>query len=258
MKPEMWQDEKISSLSRDARLLFVGLMSMADDEGRFRARRTEIIGWVFPDDDDAFELVDGWIAEIKGSELIVFYVHDGRPYGAFRNWRKHQKINKPTASELPSPPDRKVVRANSVRRNGELRDNSRSSTGDLPDSSGSTTAPHADQIRSDQINSVFTYWQQRCSKSRAKLTDERRSKVNARLEQGYSLEDIKLGIDGAALNPPVTDGVTHDDLMSICRNGAQLERYVERATAVKSIEGGKTKPHIETTDEVLARRGVAA
>lgn len=29
LKPECWQDEKIGQLSRDARLLFVGLITMA-------------------------------------------------------------------------------------------------------------------------------------------------------------------------------------------------------------------------------------
>lgn len=115
LKPETWADERISAMSRDARLLFVGMVTLADDEGRFRARRSELVGSLFPDDSDAYGLIDGWVNEIKRSGSIVFYVVDATPYGAFRHWKRHQRINRPTPSELPAPPDRKIVRDNRVK-----------------------------------------------------------------------------------------------------------------------------------------------
>lgn len=119
IKPEMFADERIVALSREARLLLLGLVTMADDEGRFRARRSAILGHVYPGDDDAVRKVDGWIGEIREQGLVLFYVADGTPYGAFRHWRRHQKINKPTGSDLPSPPDPVVVRDNSVPTKGD-------------------------------------------------------------------------------------------------------------------------------------------
>jgi hypothetical protein len=59
IKPEMWADEKVGQLSRDARLLFVGLITMADDEGRLRGCPAAILGHVFPYDDDALRKLDG-------------------------------------------------------------------------------------------------------------------------------------------------------------------------------------------------------
>jgi len=50
LKPEMWADEKIGNLSRDARGLLVGLVTVSDDEGRFRAQTALILGSVFPYD----------------------------------------------------------------------------------------------------------------------------------------------------------------------------------------------------------------
>lgn len=55
LKPELWQNEKVGDLSHGARLLFVGLITMADDEGRFRARPSVILGHVFPYDVEAHE-----------------------------------------------------------------------------------------------------------------------------------------------------------------------------------------------------------
>ena len=134
-KPELWADEKVCALSRDARLLMLGLISIADDEGRFRARRSQLVGDIFPDDDDAAGLLSGWVAEIQQQGIVLFYVSDGVPYGAFRNWRRHQKINKPTPSLLPPPPSPKVVRDNAVRTTAEGTDNSGSSTGAVPEES---------------------------------------------------------------------------------------------------------------------------
>lgn len=133
IKPEMWEDEKIVALSRDARLLLLGLVTMADDEGRFRARRTTILGHVLPGDSDAPKKVDGWIREIQEQGIVVFYVADGTPYGAFRHWRRHQKINRPNPSELPPPPDPGVVRDNAVKDHGSLTDASVKETGDISD-----------------------------------------------------------------------------------------------------------------------------
>lgn len=131
LKPEMWEDEKIVALSRDARLLLIGLITMADDEGRFRARRSGIVGHCLQGDDDAPRRVDGWIKEIQAQGIVVFYVVDQTPYGAFRHWRRHQKINRPSPSDLPPPPDHDVVRENGRNDHGAVTESSVSEQGGL-------------------------------------------------------------------------------------------------------------------------------
>lgn len=86
--------------------------------------------------------------------------------------------------------------------------------------------------RGDLIE-IFEFWRDRCHKPAAKFTDGRRTRVTARLKEGYTVADIHQGIEGAATNPPVNrdDGTVYDDLVSICRNGDQLERYMARAGA---------------------------
>ena len=152
LKPELWADEKIGALSRDARLLLLGMVTVADDEGRFRARRSELIGSIFPADDDAFALIDGWIGEVKDQGIVVFYIVDSVPYGAFRHWRRHQKINKPTPSILPPPPDRKILRENAVPTKVDGTDNSGSAHGALQEMAGSSHSPTRTRaLRSDPI-----------------------------------------------------------------------------------------------------------
>lgn len=114
LKPEFWADEKVGALSRDARVLLVGLITMADDEGRLRALPAGLLGHVFPYDLDAPRKLDGWLREITGTGIVVAYEEDGIPYLAFRNWRRHQKITRASTSVIPAPPDPHVRDANSV------------------------------------------------------------------------------------------------------------------------------------------------
>jgi hypothetical protein len=158
IKPELWQDEKITALPRDARLLLLGLVTMADDEGRLRARRSTILGHVFPNDDDAPRQIDDWIATIREQKLILFYLVDGTPYAAFRHWARHQKINRPTPSDLPPPPNRRVVRENGLveigkgwrQAHGALTEEAMSAHGNGTESSGSAHSPPRERaFRSD-------------------------------------------------------------------------------------------------------------
>ena len=104
LKPETWADEKIGRLSRNARLLFVGLITMADDQGRFRALPHAICGHVFPYDDDAAKRLDKWLQELESQGLVTRYEVDGFTYGSLNGWSKHQRINRASISELPPPP----------------------------------------------------------------------------------------------------------------------------------------------------------
>lgn len=103
LKPECWQDEKIGRLTRDARLLFVGLITLADDEGRFRALPSIILGHVFPYDEDAPKRLTRWMDELRREELIVNYEHAGTTYGALPRFARHQRINRPRKSLIPTP-----------------------------------------------------------------------------------------------------------------------------------------------------------
>jgi hypothetical protein len=77
LKPETWQDEKIGRVSRDARLLFVGLITLADDDGRFRSLPTQVLGHIFPYDADAPKKLERWMRELTDEGLVVIYTREG-------------------------------------------------------------------------------------------------------------------------------------------------------------------------------------
>ena len=102
IKPTFWGSRPVATLSRDARLLAIGLISMADDDGRFLAATAAINGYVFPNDDLPTSMVRKWLDECSASGLVVLY-GDSIPYGVFPTWHEHQVINRYTPSTLPEP-----------------------------------------------------------------------------------------------------------------------------------------------------------
>lgn len=126
LKPEIFQSPQVMNLSRDARLLFVGLITQADDQGRGSADSRKIRAAIFPGDDDINvpRLAD-LKAEIAHERLAIFYTSEeqGDVY-ALVSWKRHQKVEKARDSIYPTPP-----------KNGGER--SPNGTGGIPDGSHS-------------------------------------------------------------------------------------------------------------------------
>jgi hypothetical protein len=102
IKPEFPQSETTGKLSRDARLLFIQLWTIVDDEGRARAASRMLASLLYPYDDDARDLMGGWLAELERENVIRLYVAEGSTYLEIVNWLKHQKIDHPSKSRLPA------------------------------------------------------------------------------------------------------------------------------------------------------------
>jgi hypothetical protein len=101
IKPEFPQSESMGDVSRDARLLFIELWTICDDEGRTRAASRMLASLLFPYDDDAPGLIDGWISELEQVGCVVRYTYEGATYLQVCNWLSHQKIDKPSQSKIP-------------------------------------------------------------------------------------------------------------------------------------------------------------
>jgi hypothetical protein len=101
IKPEFPQSETIGSLSRDARLLFIQLWTLVDDDGRARANSRMLASLLYPYDSDARDLIDGWLAELGEKDCVRLYEVDGAHYLEIPNWLKHQKVDHSKPSKLP-------------------------------------------------------------------------------------------------------------------------------------------------------------
>lgn len=80
------------------------------------------------------------------------------------------------------------------------------------------------------IKFVFEHWKTAMGKPLAKLTEDRKSKIKARLEDGYSVETIIRAIDGCAasdfhMGRQAGSTAQYCDFDLICRNGSKLEQF---------------------------------
>jgi hypothetical protein len=124
IKPEFPQSESMGRVSRDARLCFVQTWTIADDSGRLRGNSRMLASLLFPYDDDAPGLIDGWLEELEVGGCIVRYEAEGSTYIQIAKWLSHQKIDKPSPSKIPEFDESSRVLA-SVRKSSPLDQGSR-------------------------------------------------------------------------------------------------------------------------------------
>ncbi len=104
LTPDIWSDAFFVKLSPHERLLFIGMITLADDEGRLRAAPAYLKGEVFPED---------CVTEAKVRQLrdritalnrsVHLYKVAGMEYIQLRNWPRYQRPSHPTPSRLPAP-----------------------------------------------------------------------------------------------------------------------------------------------------------
>ncbi|MGM4906278.1 hypothetical protein AB8B21_05625 [Tardiphaga sp. 866_E4_N2_1] len=102
-------------------MLFIQLFTIADDAGRARAASRLLASLLYPYDEDAASLIDGWLTELAGKGCIRRYEVGGSQYLEITKWLEHQKIDRPSASRLPPYREDETI----------IREDSRGSDADL-------------------------------------------------------------------------------------------------------------------------------
>lgn len=106
IKPEFWSSPTLASVSRDARLTFVGLWNHADDYGRCEAIPRSLLGDLYPFDQDVTEDdVVRWVDELASAGLVQLYERRRRHYLYVVGWDEHQRIDRPSQPRCPAPDD---------------------------------------------------------------------------------------------------------------------------------------------------------
>ncbi|MBQ0532629.1 hypothetical protein J7S73_21535 [Providencia rettgeri] len=99
IKPGFFTNDDLAECEPLARILFVGLWTVADREGRLEDKPRKIKAMVLPYDDAD---CDKLLAQLHGKNFITRYVVDGNEFIQINNWKKHQNPHmKEAASEIP-------------------------------------------------------------------------------------------------------------------------------------------------------------
>jgi hypothetical protein len=146
-KPERYQDERFVGVSRDARHLYDGLTTRADDEGRGSANGALIRANVFPYDEDIErDTLERWLGELAAADLVEIYEAGGRRCFSLTSWADDQRIDRATPSTFPPPPGELGIPREESRAIASDRDNSASSQAG-PDLTGTGTGTGSGSAR---------------------------------------------------------------------------------------------------------------
>ena len=124
---EIWFNEKVASLPDAGRLLFIGIFSNADDDGRLKASAKFLKAHIFPyDDDKTSKLIKELRDKCAELGLIRLYTNGTQEFLDIPGWYEHQQIRKDryTPSKLPSFED-----CNPLTTKGQPADNQMVTTG---------------------------------------------------------------------------------------------------------------------------------
>lgn len=198
IKPEFPQSESVGRLSRDARLCFIMLWTIADDSGRLRGSSRMLASLLFPYDDDARSLIGGWLFELEAESCIARYAAKGDSYIQICNWLNHQRIDHPSKSKFPefAEASRGLARTREdAREDLRIKEGTKDQGRDLPSARNAPREPKGKKLRRLRDEPEWITEFKAIYPTRA--GDQGWSKAlraaNARMAEGHELAEMMAG-----------------------------------------------------------------
>lgn len=256
IKPEFPQSESMGRVSRDARLSFIMLWTLADDSGRLRGNSRMLASLLYPYDEDARGLIDAWLFELEKEGCIDRYVVEGDSYIEIRNWLTHQKIDKPSKSKIPA-----FVEASRTFSKPRERSSGDQGSGseDLDQGSGSGSEDLSVPQRTAELvaslpkvqlitpaTRIFDHWKSIHGHPRARLDAKRIKLINAALKL-YDEATLCQSISGYLNSPhhmgtdPKGNGCKYDDIELMLRDAKHID------AGIRFHESGPAEPFMSPT-----------
>jgi hypothetical protein len=136
LKPEHKVHRKVGRLEDRPYRLWVGLITEADDHGRFVADAEQLRALIFPYQRIGSAQVETALHTLERTRLVHLYTVNGTRYGCFPDWQHHQKVSHAIPSRIPpcseesgtfqNPPESSsLARARGSDHEGKRRDQGR-------------------------------------------------------------------------------------------------------------------------------------
>jgi len=251
IKPESCLSETLAGLSDRACLLFAYLPCFCDDEGRMRYSAALVKAQAFPlRDAITVDACAQLVAELSRAGLVIVYEIDEKRYLQVRNFAEHQHPQKPKPSIIPAPePSAYVPGSVLVPEATESVDTPAETpeTINAPDEYGTDTGLKGSsrevvgESREDggkgkatvgQARQIVTYLNHKTGKNFKHTTKQTRSLINARMADGFTVDDFMRVIDHKvaewASDPKMAAYLRPETLF-----GTKFEGYLNQRTATK-------------------------
>lgn len=103
IKPKFWDDSKIGKISRDSRLLYIGLWTFSDDVGVVIGDTIWLKSKIFPYDQIQVQQFEKWLSELATNGFICQFSYNNENFIYLPNFARHQVINRPNVDDLNIP-----------------------------------------------------------------------------------------------------------------------------------------------------------
>ena len=101
---KIWASVQFGNLSNNAKLLYIGTITLADDEGKLNGNPSYLRGQIFPYDEKiTVAEIKGFLKEMTSQNLITYYEVEGTEYIKHPNWEVYQKLRKDRMRESEIP-----------------------------------------------------------------------------------------------------------------------------------------------------------
>ena len=213
IKPQFWDDTKVGKLSRDARLLYIGLWNFCDDLGVVINNTIWLRSKIFPYDQIQLPQMEKWLEELVRLGFICLFSYKEEEFICLPNFTRHQKINKPNYVDVCVPKllldkIKQQLLCESLNNHGTITELSVpieeegedieyiSTSSDEEDREETSSSPtgSADQGEKVDFKRVLSLYHSICTDfpKLEKLTDTRKAKIKLRFrEMGCEYEKIE-------------------------------------------------------------------
>ena len=251
IKPGFFKNADLAEVSIQARLLFIGLWTIADRDGRLLDRPKQIKMEIFPADNfDCNELLN----ELVKIEMIDRYSLESGSYIQVINFSKHQNPHK-AEKESTIPPNENTGKHHASTMQTPCKHHASTvlarlipdSLNLIPDSLNlipeketcqienpkETKKPKLSVTATSECLEVFEFWKETMNKPRAKLDDKRKKFITNALKLGFSVEDLNLAILGCSLDSwymgSNDNNKSYNDIQHCLKDASKIESMIDNA-----------------------------
>ncbi|TES88933.1 MAG: hypothetical protein E3J94_07160 [Desulfobacteraceae bacterium] len=234
-----WDDEKLSGISKPARLVFIALWNLSDDYGVVKGNPSWLKSRIFPYEKNSMDEFNGLLREIEDKEFIFSFKSNKEKYFFIKNFQKYQIINRPSKQRNPEPPDNLVSTHGALIDERELERESK--------------LERELEVKGNIYTRVVQYLNQKTGKKFSDKTKTTRSFINARVNDGFSEQDFLTVIDNKC-SKWLSDPKMIEFLRPQTLFGTKFESYLQDIPhPLQGVVSSKTMKSIENIKKARRR-----